>query len=151
MNLSFLSLSSCQSLCYLSISAFLRLFSLFPALKNHGLDPCREICPDKMSLSNTHMQTYPQTLKRTRTLIHTSTHIHVSKKPVFVLIKRQAGSKMNCNDFQAVLMANKSWIRTLTRTPPLSHTHAHTHTCKHTHTGSCFMACCAGFIQESDG
>lgn len=43
--------------------------------------------------------------------------MHISKKHVFVLIKRQAGSKMNCNDFQAVLMANKSWIRKLTRTP----------------------------------
>lgn len=45
--------------------------------------------------------------------------MRVSKKHVFVLIKRQAGSKMNCNDFQAVLMANKFWIRKLT------HTHAH--------------------------
>lgn len=39
-NPSFLSVSSCQSLNYLSISPFLRLFSLFPALRNHGLDPC---------------------------------------------------------------------------------------------------------------
>lgn len=51
---------------------------------------------------------------------------------------------MNCNDFQAVLMANKSWIRKITCPPP--NTHAHTHA----HTGSCFTACCAGFIQESD-
>lgn len=50
----FLSVSSCQSLDYLSISPFLRLFSLFPALRNHGHDPCGEICPDKMSLTCKH-------------------------------------------------------------------------------------------------
>lgn len=77
------------------------------------------------------MHSHPNTLINstvdTRTFIHTSAHMHVSKKLVFVLIKRQAGSKMNCNDFQAVLMANKSWIRKLTHTPSFSHTCTHTH------------------------
>lgn len=59
LNLSFLCLSICQSLYYLFISPFLRLFRLFPALRNHGPDPYGEICPDKMSLTHTPMQTQP--------------------------------------------------------------------------------------------
>lgn len=86
---------------------------------------------------HSHTLTFKDTHKHLtpHTCIHTHTHMHISKKPVFVLIKRQAGSKMNCNDFQAVLMANKSWIRKLTRTSSisLSLSQTHTHTCTHTH------------------
>lgn len=126
----YISLSSCQSLYYLSISPFLRLLSIFPALRNHGRDPCGDICSDKMSLARTrpHADALINTVRLRGAPAHKCTHACVSKKAVFVLIKRQAGSKMNCNDFQAVLMANKSWIRKLTRTPSLSHTQAPTHT-----------------------
>lgn len=38
---------------------------------------------------------------------------------------------MNCNDFQAVLMANKSWIRKITCPPPRTHAHSRAHTQGH--------------------
>lgn len=135
---------------FLSPSLFICQFLYYPSLLSLGfldiflLSKITALVPvGKFFLikCHSHTHTFKDTHKHLtpHTCIHTHTHMHISKKPVFVLIKRQAGSKMNCNDFQAVLMANKSWIRKLTHTLPPSlclshaHTHMHAHILAQTH------------------